>query len=360
MSTPFHWYLFRSIVDELVQSEIACDVILNDLSRGSLHTAPMYDALESFIRGIQRDDIQAVPVSLLLDNELRYACVVSPYMSGILPRISHYNVRVMYGLAKENWNFAWWNVFYDKICCFGPYDYDRLTIAENCTVVGNPRFDPWFGQNLPATDAIAQNLAIDLSRPTVLYAPTYGELSSIDRWLPELVTLQDEYNVIVKLHHGTAHLRSEERRRRAVHDAFSCVVDDTFDLLNALKVADFLITDNSGVLFDGLLADKNIVLLETELDSPLTNEQSAEQVVRRQLLSITPNQSVKSALRNMDNFARQQEVRPNLVQSFFGYTDNFAGQRAAQVIRDLLAYGPQKNIFLADLRQKCFDSLWAV
>lgn len=357
VQTPFHYYLYASIIDEVLKLGVECDLVLNDFLRYEPGWEPMYDALLSFVSQIERDDIEAVPASLLIGHQLRYECVVSPFYSPLLTKISVKNVRVMYGLAKEPWNFAWWNVFYDKICCFGPYDYARLNIFDSCEQVGHVRFDRWFNGSLPSQTELLEELGLPPDRETILYAPTYGDLCSIDDWLPQLAALQAKYNVIVKLHHGTAYLDSEKQRREAVSRAFHAVLDDSYDLLFALRAADYLVTDNSGVLFDGLLAGKTIILLETEQESELTNQQSAEQVVRRELPSVRLGQDLAGVLNEIRSNSVYRPTMQRLVQRFFSHTDGRASERAARAIVDVLHSEDRKeNVFLSSLRNQCFEA----
>lgn len=354
VQTPFHYYLFSSIIDEVLKMGVECELVLNDFLQYERAWGAMYEALVSFISRVERDDIQAVPASLLIQHQLRYECVVSPFFSPLLPNISVKNVRVMYGLAKEPWNFAWWNVYYDKICCFGPYDYARLNIFDSCEQVGHVRFDPWFKGTLPSKEELLESLRLRRERETILYAPTYGDLCSIDDWLPQLAALQEQYNVIVKLHHGTAHLSSERHRREAVRSTFACVLDDSYDLLYALQAADYLVTDSSGVLFDGLLAGKTLVMLETDINSNLTHAESAEQLLRRDIVSVQRGQHLVEVLENVRTTHQNEATMHSLVRRFFAHTDGRASERAARVIVDLLQDdGTRPNVFLTSLRERC-------
>lgn len=51
------------------------------------------------------------------------------------------NIRAMYGLAKETWNHADWNRFYQSILCYSHYSQQALAHFGSAKVVGNPRFD---------------------------------------------------------------------------------------------------------------------------------------------------------------------------------------------------------------------------
>ncbi len=46
-------------------------------------------------------------------------------------------------LAKETWNHADWNRFYQRILCYSHYSQRALAHFGNAKAVGNPRFDAW-------------------------------------------------------------------------------------------------------------------------------------------------------------------------------------------------------------------------
>lgn len=73
----------------------------------------------------------------------RVKCLVSPYHTPALNGLSTLNIRAMYGLAKETWNHADWNRFYQRILCYSHYSQRALAHFGSAKVVGNPRFDAW-------------------------------------------------------------------------------------------------------------------------------------------------------------------------------------------------------------------------
>src|SRR5690606_9486042 len=150
-----------------------------------------------FIEQIERDDIEAFLLSTVRKSGFVYDCFISPYYSSDIKGLGRLNVRMMYSLAKEQWTYSWWNIFYDKIFCYGKYDYNKLNIHNSCQAIGNPKFDRWFQNTLPNNMEIKKmyNLKLDPTKKTILYAPTYGELSSIDDWMEKINSLQDKYNI---------------------------------------------------------------------------------------------------------------------------------------------------------------------
>ncbi len=87
-------------------------------------------------------------------------------------------VRFMYALGKAKHNFSSWNNDYDLILCFGPYQAERLRQCCSATVfeMGYPRYDSYFTDNLNKNN-ISQALGLDKNKQTIVWLPTWKELS---------------------------------------------------------------------------------------------------------------------------------------------------------------------------------------
>ncbi|MFV2408981.1 glycosyl transferase family 2, partial [Escherichia coli] len=79
------------------------------------------------------------------------------------------NIRAMYGLAKETWNHADCNRFYQSNLCYSHYSQQALAHFGRAKVVGNPRFDYWHKGTVDG--ALPENIQSENRNPTVLYAP---------------------------------------------------------------------------------------------------------------------------------------------------------------------------------------------
>jgi hypothetical protein len=117
-------------------------------------------------------------------------------------------------------------------------------------------------------DAIAARLRLDPARPTVIYAPTWSEHSSLNTVGEQVITaLADAgFNVIVKLHACSYTARGsggiEWRARLRAHTARPNVrVVDDADASPCLVVSDLLVTDHSTVGFEFMVLDRPVVVL---------------------------------------------------------------------------------------------------
>ncbi|MBS4208291.1 glycosyltransferase [Bacillus sp. FJAT-50079] len=356
VETTFHYYVYESIIDELVKKGVRCHLVINDSYKENSETSYMYDDLLEFIQNLERNDIEAYTISTIRENHFIYDCMVSCYYTAWLQDIAKKQVRAMYSLAKDYWAYSWWNVFYDKILCYGEYDYAKLNIYNNCSVVGIPKFDYWYRNEIKNINEVKEKFILDSSKQTILYAPTYGNLSSIDEWIEDINKIQDDFNVVIKLHNGTAYRESEQYRRDLLNRNFHNITGDPDDLFALLSIADFVITDNSGMIFDAMLAEQNILLLNLENQSGIEKNR-VEQLVRENLINIDKGTDLKEYLKNSKLFDEQRKVTSELVRHYYKWTDGNSGKLAADEIIQLLENEESdENTFLLSLRKQIFGN----
>ncbi|GGE81784.1 CDP-glycerol glycerophosphotransferase family protein [Priestia taiwanensis] len=355
IETSFHYYLYETIIDSLLEEGVQCHIVINDEMGKQSEFSHMYNDMISFIEDIDRSDIDAYTMSTVKDAGFKYDCLVSPYLAKDLRGIAKKHVRVMYSLAKEKWIYGWWNIVYDRILNYGQYDYSKLNIDNNCVIIGNPKFDKWFKNDISNLKSIEKALDLDRNKKTIMYAPTYGDLSSIDSWIEKINMLQEHYNVLIKLHHGTAFKESEQYRRDYLNLHFKNISVSTEDLFPFLKIADYVVTDNSGMIFDAILAGKDILLLNTTSSSELTDERSLEQKARSQIININMTEDIKEVLEN-DNLFTLQKARINTLQKeLYTYLDGDCGKRAAdEIIKVIDDNCSDENRLLTSLREVVF------
>ena len=134
-------------------------------------------------------------------------------------------------------------------------------------VTGYPKADCLVDGSL-RREAIAARLGLDGSRPTVIYAPTWSDRSSLNTVGEQVITVLADarLNVIVKLHacsytdRGSGGIDWRERLRSYAARPNVCVVDDA-DASPYLVASDLLVTDHSTVGFEFMVLDRPVVVL---------------------------------------------------------------------------------------------------
>lgn len=134
-------------------------------------------------------------------------------------------------------------------------------------LVGMPKVDCLVDGSLQR-DAALRDFGLDPGRPTVLYAPTWSDASSLNVMGMELLAqlLRRPINVLVKLHDRSKDLRARysggvdwmARLQPLLQRPNACLADGA-NITPCLAAADVLITDHSSAGFEYLLLDRPIV-----------------------------------------------------------------------------------------------------
>jgi folate-dependent phosphoribosylglycinamide formyltransferase PurN len=259
----------------------------------------------------------------------------------VVQRIGRRQVRLMYSLGKDGWNFRPWNNDYDLIMCFGPYQAGKLAEFEHPRVVqiGYPRFDRFFSMPVSKREMVAR-LGADPDKPTLVWLPTWAAECSIPAFADTIAGLRDEMNVLVKVHPLTA--TTEPDHMAALADAgLQTVTDINFDNVDLFYAADAVAVDYGGSPFGAVYSDRDMVLLNTpepaNREFELSPEGSLDRRLREWILNIDPGegQLVRDYLQ--DSAAREQQrvVRRTLRGSLFAPFDGCSAQAAALVLKNL-------------------------
>ncbi|MEZ4326869.1 MAG: CDP-glycerol glycerophosphotransferase family protein [Polyangiales bacterium] len=178
-----------------------------------------------------------------------------------IEEIRHSKVAMlMYGLAKETYNYGEWRRHGQLHLAYGPRSKERLETYGDVVVVGNPRFDQWHEPSFHERARRRFDAFVCDDKKTVLYAPTWGDLASVDRYFDAVVGLSSEHTVLIKIHHNTDIIERERRVALAKRNVHLFGADD--DIYELLSVSDVLLSDYSGAIFDGLCAKRPVILLQ--------------------------------------------------------------------------------------------------
>ncbi len=179
----------------------------------------------------------------------KYKVLLEPYPSMLID--AEYKIRYRYGMisAKPNIVYNPYNyLMYDAILCSGKYDSNILSVFTKTHEIPSLKYDNF------------KKKKHNYGKKVLLYLPTYGECSSIDLLEQELSNLRKQYYVIVKTHHGTSFLKDEKTRV----DKLKNNVDEYYDcfksLQDLLSIADVVLTDNSGAIFEAMYTNTPVAV----------------------------------------------------------------------------------------------------
>ncbi|WP_394128836.1 CDP-glycerol glycerophosphotransferase family protein [Shewanella maritima] len=257
--------------------------------------------------------------------------------------LGKFNIRQMYALGKGKHNFASWNSHYDLIMCFGPYQRERMaTVCNTPTVeVGYPRYDRFFNESYNHK-GMMEELGLDPNKKTILWLPTWLQLSSMDEYAEAISAISNQYNVIVKTHPLSLEAEPERIKTLNTFD-FTVMINDVYDNLDLFIISDFVICDYGGTAFGALYLDLNLLLVnveDAEQDS-LSGEDSPDILLRESIINIDKTQKhlLSDILQNQSLWDKQRQIRQQLRQTYFTNEYGTASQRVVEVIHQQLERG---------------------
>ncbi len=356
---PFQFYVYKNVYKHFDNAEFIVDL-------GAFYPIDQPDQLDKDIVSLLRKQKVYFRVFYYEDYLLKtytekffskYRTLVSVWERGcylLACNADKRKINITYGSGKELTMVRPSRRYHDLILAFGKRDSKLFSYYTESKIVGNPKFDDWFNDEINKELLSDIRTKLDLNKKTVLYLPTHGDLCSIDNLAKELKKVSSDYNTIVKLHYFNVH-EEKERVEKLRHKNIILFGDD-IDLLPLLKIADVVISDNSSAIFDVILADKPVVVTDFLSEEYLneghkdirflrrgragaaTYSNSIEQVIKKEKQVITikkPRElshAIQIALGDPD---RYREARKKIREELFAFNDGKCGQRAAQAILKL-------------------------
>ncbi|WP_018887665.1 class I SAM-dependent methyltransferase [Paenibacillus massiliensis] len=233
----------RNVLFKLKENDIPFDIIV-PVSESDENAQLMFEDTALFISK------EFSNVMLGIENpNIRYKAVFYPFLPFFFSVESDYVVRYQYGIGKAEYNFDIWSMSFDYILCQSDYDYRALKNYTQAKLLGNPKFLN-SAKTVPNEDF------------TILYMPTYGELSSLDERFELITKLKEKYNIKIKLHHMTLYYEPERVKKiKEVFEAEEIFTHENF-LNDILGEIDLIITDTSGSIFDSIQYGIPLALLK--------------------------------------------------------------------------------------------------
>lgn len=249
------------------------------------------------------------------------------------------NVRFMYALGKARHNFAEWNKHYDLILCYGPWQADRMKLCCDVATfqMGYPRYDEFFNILAPRV-ALPSGKLLDPTKKTILWLPTWKELSSLIHFSDVMGGLCTHYNVIVKTHPLIATKEPEKLHVLRQYN-FHSVITHPFDNLELFRISDLVVCDYGGTAFGAIYLDKPLLLLnlpDADQDA-LVGQDSPDVMLRRDIINfdIKDRWQLQDAIETEDVWLKQAEIRRRLRDEYFFPSYGFSAEMAYFAIKNI-------------------------
>lgn len=192
-----------------------------------------------------------------VDKAQKYKILLEPYP--FMNIKAKYKIKYRYGTLSAKPNIVYGNpqnyIFYDAILCGGTYDANYLSNYSKTYLTGNMKY-------INFTKKVKKKS----NKKILLYLPTYGTCSSLDFIGEYLNNLRKDYYVIAKLHHGTIFLKKEKSRKSKLENSVDELYDLHKDLSELLSIADVVLSDNSGAIFEAMYKEVPVAIFSNDVN----------------------------------------------------------------------------------------------
>lgn len=255
----------------------------------------------------------------------------------IIKMLGVQNIRMLYAAGKLGWNMSDWNALYDGILCFGPRHASLFKESFGLPVfeMGYPRFDDYFNDPIDKASVI-ESLGGNPDRKTIIWLPTWKELSSVGHFNTEIADLAKSFNVIVKVHPLMVH--DEPHRVRELSKlGLTAIIQDSRNNIPLYQVADIMLFDYGGPPFGGIYTRKRFVLLNVPgaSDHSWTGPDSSDILLRDVFRNVDPGSGkLQRLVEDDDNWVEHDEACRTLSDEYFAPLRGASAAAAADAIRD--------------------------
>ena len=303
----------------------------------------LYEYMYSFLKQKQVNVIDYGPADIdnfvgFIRNNVRN--ILCPHIFAGIHLLDNIRIfKIVYGIPRniEAQFKHEFNYLIDYIIAFGEEASDRYKSRgyDNIFYAGNPMFDDWFNDNIDKVLLEQINRRLDHGKPTLLYLPTWNTYSSINTFADEMLSLRNDYNIMIKLHHCTFNGEIDRLCKLMSYPEIN-VFGDYMDPLVLYRVSDLVLTDGvSGSTFDALLLGKPTITLgssaeEYGIDIFENGTLSSNNSGQRFLESVTIPNDLPRTIQN--NLGKQIQLNEELKRQLFFKTDGKAGDRIAKIV----------------------------
>ena len=261
-------------------------------------------------------------------------------------------VQAFHGVSSKNVKFNPWMSEFDLLLLPGKRERDKfaaLGVLDNTryALIGHPKSDRVLRGELTKEIARAKYNLPD--KPTILYAPTHGALSSFFSWGLEICrSVPEDWNLIVKPHPVLATTTEAEGAGGAVISQVKNYLEKRGalwlplepDVVPLMAASDALITDYSSVAEEFLVFDRPLIFADHLANASGRDRQQRDKGDWNELFAIGQRVTEIGAMPNavagvLQRPQEQHEARQKMRDFVFENLDGHCAARAAEAIRDV-------------------------
>jgi CDP-glycerol glycerophosphotransferase (TagB/SpsB family) len=262
-------------------------------------------------------------------------------------------VQAFHGVSSKNVKFNPWMTEYDLLLLPGKRERDKFAAMGvldkvQHALIGHPKADRVLRGELTREAARAQLQLPE--RPTILYAPTHGALSSFYKWgLRICQSVPSECNLIVKPHPSLlTTIASDKSGAEAIFAVTEHIkarggmwIPFEPDVMPAMAASDMLVTDYSSVAEEYLVFDRPLAFADHLANASGRDRAQRDKGDWEGIFGcgtvVTQVDAVREAI---DNSLRRpneySQARHKVRDYVFENLDGHCARRAAEAIRSLV------------------------
>ncbi len=263
-------------------------------------------------------------------------------------------VQAFHDISSKDNRFRRHVANHDLLLLCGPRTrdgFERIGVLERTrwTMVGLCKSDPVFDGRLRGPEVLAE-MGLAKDRPTVIYAPTHGALSSFHRWGRQICqAIGEEYNLIVTLH---PYIAIDAQQNAVAAEALRAVEADLQERRNAVFFpseadavrvmcpADVMVTDYSSLAEEFLMFDRPLVIFDhlagaTGRDAERRRRLDIEAVFPAAEVTTEVGEIARAVDRALTRPQEKAAERQRLRDYIFYKLDGKASERAVAAIHEL-------------------------
>lgn len=165
-------------------------------------------------------------------------------------------------------------------------------VQSELDLVGFAKLDPLFNGEIGKKSEILEQLNLDPSRKTILYAPTFYP-SSFEVFKYKLLEMTKDYNLIIKLHQwiyfrsnfGGTNLRTQLKLVKKIKKRFLSVKTigpEDYNIIPLYRAADVMLTEASSTIYEMMALQKHVIICDF-YKKKLSHKISEKRMFRRRL-----------------------------------------------------------------------------
>lgn len=251
------FYNIKNGIDALISDGINCDIYVPTYFDNE-GFKDIYDETYKKLTALKYN-VKRKP------NKNKYKVLLEAYPIDHIININHeYRLNYLYsssvGAKPDIVLRPEFYVYYDGVLLYNYEENEYLSAYCKTFLIGNLKFKNF------------KKIKNNSKKKTILYLPTYGNSSDIEDTIKIIGELRKEYNVYIKSHHGTDFLKSEKSKIDLLRKSCDKYYDSSENIIDLLKEADLVLSDNSGAIFDAIYSETPVVIFSKDTNRNKIND----------------------------------------------------------------------------------------